>query len=514
MKFSTLTDILLKANMITDVTIPEDCEVEDLNLMDQDYREFGDHVVYFIRSEEIGAGTALPQCLLYQNLFPEYRAAGLRNSARILEKLSLAEVFRYVKLQLNTEPEEQAEYANLVSKLIAGTPLRNVFSEAFSCTGNLFVAIDLSGKILEHSTPFYVDYPLWMNSIQQGYCDEILMDYIQSRRKMIHVPATSPVIDLYCKKSDMHILAARIRHNSETMGYVFALNRRPIFDQYTRKLLPLFAQKAKERILRLKSMDQMDDSRSIMKTNILLDAVDGASPAETSMRAKLSGFKLQKAMKVLMIRTPYSKEQDFYTRVLMPALNEVLGDWGSFPWHSSVVCLINADDIAVLQNKRDALAALAKQYKLLVGVSNVFNDISQFSEHFEQARTALTFSGRISTDDLFFYYQDYAFYIILDKINDDKFLDSCCHPALEQLASYDAKKGMELLETLRVYTEAGFSKAQAAQKLFIHRNTINYRIQQIEQLCNIDLSDEKLLFSLQMSFRIFSYRRNRLISNE
>ena len=128
------------------------------------------------------------------------------------------------------------------------------------------------------------------------------------------------------------------------------------------------------------------------------------------MRAKLSGFKLQKAMKVLMIRTPYSKEQDFYTRVLMPALNEVLGDWGSFPWHSSVVCLINADDIAVLQNKRDALAALAKQYKLLVGVSNVFNDISQFSEHFEQARTALTFSGRISTDDLFFYYQDYAFY--------------------------------------------------------------------------------------------------------
>lgn len=76
----------------------------------------------------------------------------------------------------------------------------------------------------------------------------------------------------------------------------------------------------------------------------------------------------------------------------------------------------------------------------------------------------MTFSGRISTDDLFFYYQDYAFYIILDKINDDKFLDSCCHPALEQLASYDAKKGMELLETLRVYTEAGFSKAQAGTK--------------------------------------------------
>lgn len=54
MKFSVLADILVKAKMVTDVTISEDCEIEDLNLMDRDYREFGDHIVYFIRSEDIG----------------------------------------------------------------------------------------------------------------------------------------------------------------------------------------------------------------------------------------------------------------------------------------------------------------------------------------------------------------------------------------------------------------------------------------------------------------------------
>lgn len=517
MKFSVLADILVKAKMVTDVTISEDCEIEDLNLMDRDYREFGDHIVYFIRSEDIGPGTALPKCLIYKNIFPEYRVGGLQNSARMTGNHSFAEVFRYVKLQLNNEPEGKIEYAELVSKLVAGVSLKTVCSDAQAYTGNLFAAIDLSGKVLEYSEPFYVDYPLWMESIRRGYCDEVLMDYIQFRRRDVHTPEGENGVSLYCKKTDMYILVSKIQHQynnstSETLGYFFALSKRPIFDKYTRKLLPLFAQKIKERILRLKTMDRMNDFRSIMRTNILLDAVDGASPTETVMRSKLVGIKFQRIMKVLVIRTPYSKDPDFYNQILMPTLsNEILGDRVCFPWRSSVVCLLNAEDKGLIMEKRESLLALARQYKLQIGVSNTFSDIARFSEHFEQARTALSFANRSQSEGPFFYYMDYTFYILLDRINDDIFMDSCCHPALEQLAAYDAKKGMDLLETLRVYTESGFSKAQAAQKLFIHRNTINYRIQQIEQLCDLNFSDEKLLFVLQMSFRLYFYRKNHLI---
>ena len=101
---------------------------------------------------------------------------------------------------------------------------------------------------------------------------------------------------------------------------------------------------------------------------------------------------------------------------------------------------------------------------------------------------------------------------MLSKIDDEDLVNSCCHPALEQLASYDAQKGMELFDTLRAYTEAGFNKVRAAQMLFIHRNTINYRLQQIERICNVDLSNEELLFTLQLSFRIYAYQKNQLES--
>ena len=282
-------EILIKADMVTDAMVSTDCEIEDLNLMDRDYREFGDRIIYFIDTTEMGPGTAIPQCLLYKNVFPEYRVGGLRNSARIKENTSLAEVFRYVKLLLGAEPGGQTGYADIVSKLVSGVAMKDVLSAAFSYTGNLFVAIDLSGKILEYSTPFCVEYPLWMQSIQQGYCDEVLMDYIQSRRRRIPASEKTGLIDLYCRKTKMYILVARIRHNNITLGYFFALSSRPSFDSCTRKLLPLFAQKVKDNILWLKNMNEVNDYRAIMQTSILLDAA-GSYLALTA-RFDANGFR-------------------------------------------------------------------------------------------------------------------------------------------------------------------------------------------------------------------------------
>ena len=45
MKFSALMEILIKADMVTDAMVSTDCEIEDLNLMDRDYREFGDRII-------------------------------------------------------------------------------------------------------------------------------------------------------------------------------------------------------------------------------------------------------------------------------------------------------------------------------------------------------------------------------------------------------------------------------------------------------------------------------------
>ena len=80
---------------------------------------------------------------------------------------------------------------------------------------------------------------------------------------------------------------------------------------------------------------------------------------------------------------------------------------------------------------------------------------------------------------------------------------------LASLETYDAGKNTELYETLKIYTKTGFSKNHTAELMFMHRNTVNYRIQQIENLFSVDFSDPSLLFKLQYSFYIDAFLKNR-----
>lgn len=63
----------------------------------------------------------------------------------------------------------------------------------------------------------------------------------------------------------------------------------------------------------------------------------------------------------------------------------------------------------------------------------------------------------------------------------------------------------ELLNTLRMYLQCGGNKKEASQKLFVHVNTLNYRMQKLERLLGLDLKDPNTVFSLELALRIHDY---------
>lgn len=57
------------------------------------------------------------------------------------------------------------------------------------------------------------------------------------------------------------------------------------------------------------------------------------------------------------------------------------------------------------------------------------------------------------------------------------------------LIQNDKEKQTDLLRTLEVYLANNGKGKQTANELFIHPNTLNYRIKQIQELTNIDFND-------------------------
>lgn len=101
----------------------------------------------------------------------------------MIDRGEFAVLFQTVKELLSYQQSDQQLYTQVLYMLCNGAELDRVLTKMTDVTGDLFVVIDSTGKLVAKTKNFYVDYPLWMRSIEQGYCSDILMEYIEDRRR-------------------------------------------------------------------------------------------------------------------------------------------------------------------------------------------------------------------------------------------------------------------------------------------------------------------------------------------
>ena len=65
-----------------------------------------------------------------------------------------------------------------------------------------------------------------------------------------------------------------------------------------------------------------------------------------------------------------------------------------------------------------------------------------------------------------------------------------------------SKKKTEYYNTLLTYFNCRFNAVAASKQLYIQRSTFLYRMDKIQDLINIDFSDESELLYLSLSFRL------------
>lgn len=78
---------------------------------------------------------------------------------------------------------------------------------------------------------------------------------------------------------------------------------------------------------------------------------------------------------------------------------------------------------------------------------------------------------------------------------------SICHPAVLYLYRHDQENGTSYVDTLH-YLLSCRKKQEAQRALFIHKNTLDYRIDRMEQLIRIPWDEPDALFFMALSCRI------------
>ena len=159
---------------------------------------------------------------------------------------------------------------------------------------------------------------------------------------------------------------------------------------------------------------------------------------------------------------------------------------------------------------RQKLADFLREHLLIVGISNVFSDFYESRRYASQGRDALKLGLHRNPSLWRFEFRDYLSDYVLQQCLSQYPARDLCSASLEKLLRYDSEHPeMELAKTLEMYYGCKFNAAEAAKNLFIHRTTMFYRLNKIQEIADIDHDNPEVRLHLMLSFALLREEQNR-----
>lgn len=140
--------------------------------------------------------------------------------------------------------------------------------------------------------------------------------------------------------------------------------------------------------------------------------------------------------------------------------------------------------------------------RITLGVGKVTKSIRCLYKSFKHAKAIqkLQNTGMIPEDK--YYYGQLGIYRLLIGIDDREIVEDYYSRVLKPLIDYDEQNQSELVDVLKCYLDHDGSVNRTAEELFVHRNTINYKLNKIKDILNIDLASLETRMELMLALAL------------
>ncbi len=148
----------------------------------------------------------------------------------------------------------------------------------------------------------------------------------------------------------------------------------------------------------------------------------------------------------------------------------------------------NYEDLALYCNKIEEVLYKKLGIKVYLGIGGICSRLEDYHSAYLLASDTVNIGRKLHPDKLIYFSYDYKLQLLLYNINQEKkqqFLSS--FGTLFYKEKDESIK--ELLKTVKTYFENKMSIKDTAAALYVHRNTILYRINKFQECFNIDITD-------------------------
>ena len=147
----------------------------------------------------------------------------------------------------------------------------------------------------------------------------------------------------------------------------------------------------------------------------------------------------------------------------------------------------------------------SENIEMNLSFSRIRETNSDIKASYKEAFKALSMIDMYDNDSKVIKYNELGIIRLFIELAEIKDVHQYCYENIGPILEYDKSHGMNLLETLKCYFKNNRHLLKTSQELFIHRNTLLYRLSTIKNLLQRDLDDAMTDLELFNSILIFEF---------
>jgi hypothetical protein len=204
---------------------------------------------------------------------------------------------------------------------------------------------------------------------------------------------------------------------------------------------------------------------------------------------------------------------------LYAALNEVcakvLGVAAVAPWRSGFLLLLPAlnpeGDFQLAQELFAQFRSVGDQVRpglrLSLCLGSAVATVGALGQSLEEAERALAVARTLEIADRPLAFEHLGVYRVLLGPNNARDRRDFVDEALGTVVRYDLEHGTDLVDTLRAWVAADYNVGEAAQRMYVHANTLKYRLKRIRTLLGGDPSRGELRLQAELALKMLDLPR-------
>lgn len=141
------------------------------------------------------------------------------------------------------------------------------------------------------------------------------------------------------------------------------------------------------------------------------------------------------------------------------------------------------------------------KYNLSIGIGKSYPILYQ-SKSFKEAMETIRIASQLDNERNIAHFDDFMVYHLLNSSGNIEILRDFYNNSIKPLVDYDSKNHTSLINTLEGYFKCRGNMSEAAKLLYIHRNTLLYRLDKIKEILKIDLENGEENLELQLGIHM------------